>query len=156
MGDVVHTSRIVITREKGPTRKAMIEGFAEPVYYGVHGGIKNFYKVDPEKEHAATLDHIVGAVGGWMMGTLATVLAGKKIPTYGDRFRADVEGDVEDVGGVLKITRIRVKYTLKVPPGKTGETRQSLGEYLVKCPAAMSVKGAIDLIDSAEITELDA
>ncbi|MGZ8428305.1 MAG: hypothetical protein ACXW4G_03090 [Candidatus Deferrimicrobiaceae bacterium] len=64
MGQIVHTSRIVITREKGPTRKALIEGFAEPVYYGVHGGIKNFYKVDPEKEHAATLDHIVGAVGG--------------------------------------------------------------------------------------------
>ncbi len=64
MGQVVHTSRIVITREKGPTRKAMIEGFAEPVYYGVHGGIKHFYKVEPEKEHAATLDHIVGAVGG--------------------------------------------------------------------------------------------
>ena len=90
------------------------------------------------------------------MGTLATVLAGKKIPTYGDRFRADVEGDVEDVGGVLKITRIRVKYTLKVPPGKTEETKQSLSEYLVKCPAAMSVKGAIDLIDSIEITELES
>jgi hypothetical protein len=42
----------------------MIEGFAEPVYYGIHGGIKHFYKVEPEKEHAATLDHIVGAVGG--------------------------------------------------------------------------------------------
>ena len=91
-----------------------------------------------------------------MMGTLATVLAGKKIPTYGDRFRADVEGDVEDVGGVLKITRIRVKYTLKIPPGKTEETRHSLGEYLVKCPAAMSVKEAIELIDSADITELEA
>ena len=64
MGDVVHTSRIKIVREIGPTRRAMIEGFAEPVYYGVHGGIKKFYKVDPEKEHAATLDHIVGAVGG--------------------------------------------------------------------------------------------
>jgi hypothetical protein len=64
MGQVVHTSRITITREKGPTRKALIEGFAEPVYYGVHGGIKRFYKVEPEKEHAATLDHIVGAVGG--------------------------------------------------------------------------------------------
>jgi len=57
-------SRISIVREKGPTRIARIEGFAEPVYYGVHGGIKNFYKVEPEKEHAATLDHIVGAVGG--------------------------------------------------------------------------------------------
>lgn len=28
MGTVVHTSRILITREKGPTRKAVIEGFA--------------------------------------------------------------------------------------------------------------------------------
>ena len=60
MGDVVHTSRITITRENGPTRKAVIEGFCEPIYYGVHGGIKKFYRV----EHAATLDHIVGAVGG--------------------------------------------------------------------------------------------
>ncbi len=64
MGNVVHTSRITITRENGPTRKAVICGFAEPIYYGVHGGIKRFYKVDPEEEHAATLDHIVGAVGG--------------------------------------------------------------------------------------------
>ena len=62
MGTIVHTSRISIVREKGPTRIARIEGFPEPVYYGVHGGIKNFYKVEPEKEHAATLDHIVGAV----------------------------------------------------------------------------------------------
>ena len=64
MGDVVHTSRIKIVREKGPTRRAVIEGFDEPIYYGVHGGIKSFYKVDPEKEHAATLDHIVAATAG--------------------------------------------------------------------------------------------
>jgi hypothetical protein len=64
MGEIVHTSRILIVRENGPTRKAMIEGFDQPIYYGVHGGIKKFYRVDPETEHAATLDHIVGAVGG--------------------------------------------------------------------------------------------
>lgn len=64
MGDIVHISHITITRDKGPTRIAEIRGFAEPVFYGVHGGIKDFYNVDPEKEHAATLDHIVGAVGG--------------------------------------------------------------------------------------------
>ena len=64
MASPVHTSHIVITRENGPTRKAEIRGFNEPVYYGVHGGIKKFYGVDPEEEHAATLDHIVGAVGG--------------------------------------------------------------------------------------------
>ena len=64
MGRIVHQSQITITRDKGPTRIAHIKGFAEPVYYGVHGGIKHFYNVDPEEEHAATLDHIVGAVGG--------------------------------------------------------------------------------------------
>lgn len=64
MKKIVHQSRITITRENGPTRKAEIEGFAEPVYYGVHGGISKFYNVTPEEEHAATLDHIVGAVGG--------------------------------------------------------------------------------------------
>jgi hypothetical protein len=64
MGTIVHQSHITITREKGPTRIAKIKGFSEPVYYGVHGGIKKFYNVDPEEEHAATLDHLVGAVGG--------------------------------------------------------------------------------------------
>lgn len=64
MGGIVHRSDITITREKGPTRKAVIKGFDQPVYYGVHGGIKKFYGVDPAEEHAATLDHVVGAVGG--------------------------------------------------------------------------------------------
>ena len=62
MAEVVHTSKITITRERGPIRIARIEGFAEPVYYGIHGGIQKFYGVDPVEEHAATLDHIVGAV----------------------------------------------------------------------------------------------
>ena len=61
MGEVIHTSRIFITRVKGPVRKAFIEGFSEPVFYGVHGGIKKFYGVEPEEEHPATLDHIVAA-----------------------------------------------------------------------------------------------
>jgi hypothetical protein len=64
MSAIVHKSEISITRVKGPTRKALIKGFDQPVFYGVHGGIKGFYKVDPEEEHAATLDHMVGAVGG--------------------------------------------------------------------------------------------
>ena len=64
MGKIIHQSKITITRESGPNRKAIIEGFSEPVYYGVHGGIKHFYKVEPEKEYAATLDHIIGGIGG--------------------------------------------------------------------------------------------
>ena len=89
-----------------------------------------------------------------MMGTLATVLAGRKIPTFGDRFRADVEGDIEDVDGVLRITRIRVRYALKVPPGKRSEAMEAMRIYQTQCPAAMSVRGAIALEDALDITEL--
>ncbi len=64
MGKVIHTSKITITRVEGPIRKAFIEGFKEPVFYGVHGGIKEFYKTEPKEEHPATLDHIIGGVGG--------------------------------------------------------------------------------------------
>jgi hypothetical protein len=35
MKEVVHVSRSRITREEGPTRKAIIEGFPGEVYYGV-------------------------------------------------------------------------------------------------------------------------
>ena len=89
-----------------------------------------------------------------MMGTLATVLAGRKIPTFGDRFRADVEGDIEDVDGVLRITRIRVKYTLSAPPGKRSEALEAMRNYLTKCPAAMSVRGCIALEDALDVSEL--
>jgi hypothetical protein len=62
MGTVVHTCRSRIVREEGPTRKAIIEGFPGEVRYGVHGGIKKFYGIEPREEHPATLDHIVTAV----------------------------------------------------------------------------------------------
>ena len=62
MGEIVHTSRSKIVREAGPTRRAVIEGFPGQVHYGVHGGIKNFYKIEPEEEHPATLDHMVSAI----------------------------------------------------------------------------------------------
>ena len=64
MSKVIHTSHITITCEEGPNRKAVIEGFSEPVFYGVHGGIKKFYGLEPKKEYAATLDHIIAGVAG--------------------------------------------------------------------------------------------
>jgi hypothetical protein len=47
-----------------------------------------------------------------------------------------------------------VKYTIKVSPGKTGDAREALASYIDKCPGAMSVRGCIDISDSAEITEV--
>jgi len=80
-----------------------------------------------------------------MMGTLAAVLAGKKIKTFKDRFEAVVTGDIEDVNGVLKITRINVSYWLKVPKDKRAEAKEALETYLTLCPGAQSVIGCIDI-----------
>lgn len=62
MSQIVHSSVSRIYREHGPTRKAVIEGFQGEVRYGVHGGIKKFYNVEPQEEHPATLDHMVSAI----------------------------------------------------------------------------------------------
>ena len=88
-----------------------------------------------------------------MMGTLAGVLAGKKIPTPEDRYRAEVEGDIENVNGVLKITQIRVAYHLKVPKEKAGDAREALQSYLIRCPAAQSVIGCIRIEDKLILEE---
>ena len=64
MGEIVHTSHIKIVQDRPPLRRAFIEHFAEPFTYGVHGGIAKFYGIEPEEEHPATLDHMIGAVGG--------------------------------------------------------------------------------------------
>ena len=91
-----------------------------------------------------------------MMGTLAAVLAGKKIPTPEDRYWATVEGDIESVNGVLKITRIRVQYHLKVAAGKSADAREAFAAYIEKCPAAQSVIGCIDIHDDMDIEETSA
>jgi hypothetical protein len=63
MADQVYTSRVAISRIKGPIRHAYVQPFAEPLRFGVHGGIKQFYGVEPDEELPATLDHIVAAIG---------------------------------------------------------------------------------------------
>ncbi len=84
------------------------------------------------------------------MGTLAAVLAGKNIPTPEDRYRAEVQGDIEDVDGVLRITHIHVHYFLKVEDEQEKDVEDALNVYLSRCPGAQSVIGCIKI--SHEIT----
>ena len=85
-----------------------------------------------------------------MMGTLAVVLAGKKIRTFEHLYEAEVTGDIEEVNKVLKITRIKVHYTLKTPEEKWEDAKEALNTYLPLCPGAQSVIGCIDI--SHELT----
>jgi hypothetical protein len=68
---------------------------------------------------------------------------------------AEVEGDIEDVGGVLRITRVRLRYLLRVPPGTTEKAEQALASYADRCPAYQSVRGCIEVTWQAQIQEED-
>ena len=88
------------------------------------------------------------------MGTLASVLAKSKIQTTESHYRAEVEGDIENVDGILKITQIRVKYHLKVSHEKAKEAREAFPQYLDLCPAAQTVKNCIKIQDDLLIEEI--
>lgn len=64
MDELIHVSRVKIIQDKIPVRRAFIEAFPDPVRYGIHGGLKKFYGIEPEEELPTTLDHLVAAVAG--------------------------------------------------------------------------------------------
>ncbi len=66
---------------------------------------------------------------------------------------SDVEGDIEEVGGVLKITKIRVRYRFRIPAGGREKIERVLDSYAEQCPAYQSVKGCIECTWEAAIQE---
>ena len=82
------------------------------------------------------------------MGTLASAMARKGIETPEHLYWAEVEGDIENVRGVLRITQIRVDYHLTAGAEKAKDAREAFATYLASCPAAQSVIGCIDIRDN--------
>ena len=64
-----------------------------------------------------------------------------------------MEGDIEDVAGVLKISKIRLRYRFKVPAGMREKAERALAVYSDGCPAYQSIKGCIECSWTADITE---
>ena len=64
--DVVYTSQVRIERVKGPLRRAYLPQEDEPVFFGVHSEVAEYYNVDPEvhEPHATTLDYVIAAAAG--------------------------------------------------------------------------------------------
>ncbi len=77
----------------------------------------------------------------------------RQIPVTRETIQADVEGDIEAVDKVLRITRIRVRYRLRIPKGTREKAERAVETHATKCPAANSIRGCIDLDIKADITE---
>ena len=66
---VAHTSKSIIRKHEGPHRTAELEGFDDPINFGIHGGIKHFYQEKYGRaisgpEYPATLDFMIAGVAG--------------------------------------------------------------------------------------------
>ena len=77
----------------------------------------------------------------------------RDVPAPSDKISASVEGDIEAIDKVLRITRIRVRYALRVPAGMRDTAERAVQVHPTGCPAANSVRGCIDLDIQADITE---
>ena len=66
---------------------------------------------------------------------------------------AQVEGDIEDVDGVMRITKIRLHYHFRIPAGSREKVDRVVASYAEQCPAYQSVKGCIECSWDAEVAE---
>ena len=51
------------------------------------------------------------------------------------RGKSDYIGDIEDVDGVMRITKIRLHYRFRIPAGLREKVERVLARYAEKCPA---------------------
>ncbi len=88
-----------------------------------------------------------------MTGNLGGALEARGIPSHPDKLISEVEGYIEKVDGQALITRIHVKYHVKIPRGKREEAERALEVHESKCPASQSVRRGIAIEWEGQIEE---
>lgn len=88
-----------------------------------------------------------------MLGTLNGALEVRGITLASEDIAADVRGENEIVDGVPALTRILVRYRLRVPAAARETVDRALDRHASKCPTAVSLRGAVSVEWEAEIEE---
>ena len=88
-----------------------------------------------------------------MLGTLNGALEVRGIRLAPEAIVARVEGVNEVRERIPVLTAIRVHYTLRVPVGSRDVVDRALATHQAKCPTAESLKGAIAVSWTADVTE---
>jgi organic hydroperoxide reductase OsmC/OhrA len=78
-----------------------------------------------------------------MAGTLRGALAARGIRLSKDTMQIEVEGLVEKVGNGIRITTIRVHYTLTIPSEQRADAERVVAVHDRGCPATQSVSPSI-------------
>jgi len=88
-----------------------------------------------------------------MLGTLNGALEARQVRLPADAVVCEVEGVNEVRDGLPVLASIRVHYRLRIPAGSREVVDRALARHLEKCPTAASLKGAVAVTWTAEVTE---
>ena len=69
---------------------------------------------------------------------------------------ASAEGYHELRNRIPVLTRIHVRYRLRIPAGSRETVDRALSRHVEKCPTANTLKGAVEMTWEAEIEERQA
>jgi len=150
--EVVYESRVRVEAKGGGIKLVHLPAEMEPVPMGMHGAIARHYKI-PEgayTPHASTLDYIVGATAGCLMGTVRRALQVRKIDTDGDRLLGEAIGEIEVEDGVLVIRRIRMLVRLVAEESQREAAERVIEVYASQCPVHRSLAKAIHITTELE------
>jgi uncharacterized OsmC-like protein len=155
MGEQVHLSKVKVEKEpgKGKVKEATIEGFPQPIRMGLHGGVKKLFHVESDEDLPTTLDYVVAALGSCLTDTLGSALEARSIPLGPDNLSAEVEGYIENVENKPLITRVHVKYHLRVPKGKKDDVERVVHNHEKFCAVSQSLRRGIAVELEADIGE---
>ncbi|CAN5643987.1 hypothetical protein BH23GEM10_BH23GEM10_14570 [soil metagenome] len=88
-----------------------------------------------------------------MLGTLNGALEAREIMLEPDAIRADVAGRNDVIDRTIRLTRIDIHYTLRIPAGTREAVDRALSRHQERCPTAQSLAAAVDIHWTADITE---
>jgi organic hydroperoxide reductase OsmC/OhrA len=108
----------------------------------------------PHQEHASTFDHILGALGACLTGTLGKALSVRDIDPTGDRLTATAEGDIEiDADDIMIMHHVRIRYRLVAPADKRAAAERAHKHHVPACGVARSLQAALDIQTEMEFVE---
>jgi uncharacterized OsmC-like protein len=91
-----------------------------------------------------------------MLGTLNGALEVRGIKLAPNAISASATGVNELVGGLVRLTEIRIHYRLSIPAGTREAVDRALARHQEKCPTATSLAAAVAIGWTADITEQSA
>ena len=88
-----------------------------------------------------------------MLGTLNGGLEARGVKLSAGAIQASVVGENELRDGMPVLTRITVNYRLRIPAGTRETVDRLLARHPDKCPTAQSLRWAVEVLWTADITE---